>query len=123
MNKEKTKLFTMRIPLSKYEQLKGASAHFGMPISKMLLASTFAKFDETDFKPVPKKRKDPKRADPELLRQVAGMGNNLNQIARKLNEGEKIEVLPHLVNIEAKLDELIDLHNKYLETRGEPDAD
>ena len=26
--------------------------------------------------------------DPALLRQLAGMGNNLNQVARKLNSGE-----------------------------------
>lgn len=49
--------------------------------------------------------------DPELLRQLAGAGNLLNQIARKLNSGEwgagdRIELLRALQRIEQHLAEV-----------------
>ena len=48
------------------------------------------------------------KADPELLRALAGIGNNINQIARKINMGEwgvtdKVEILAALREIEQKL--------------------
>lgn len=51
------------------------------------------------------------RADPALLRQLAGAGNLLNQIARKLNNGQwntrdRIEVLTALMKIEKYLQEI-----------------
>jgi hypothetical protein len=45
-------------------------------------------------------------ADPELLRQLAGIGNNLNQIARWLNQygpGDRVELLTELAAIERQL--------------------
>lgn len=51
------------------------------------------------------------RVDPALLRQLAGAGNLLNQIARKLNSGQwsagdRIEVLAALSRIEQRLEEI-----------------
>lgn len=48
------------------------------------------------------------KSDPELLRQLAAMGNNLNQIARALNNGtwgalDKVAVLTALNRIEQHL--------------------
>lgn len=45
---------------------------------------------------------------PELLRQLAGMGNNLNQIARRLNSGEwsahdRVQVVAALLTLEREL--------------------
>lgn len=45
-------------------------------------------------------------ADPALLRQLAGIGNNLNQIARQLNRygpGDRVELLTELAAIERQL--------------------
>lgn len=45
-------------------------------------------------------------ADPELLRQLSGIGNNLNQIARWLNQygpGDRVELLTELAAIERQL--------------------
>lgn len=58
---------------------------------------------------VPRKRTP--AVDPALLRQLAGGGNLLNQIARKLNRGEwgagdRIEVLSALQRIEQHLAEV-----------------
>ncbi len=45
-------------------------------------------------------------ADPELVRHVAWIGNNINQIAKHLNQGGKVgnEILMTLVKIQADLD-------------------
>lgn len=48
------------------------------------------------------------RSDPELLRQLAAIGNNLNQIARALNSGtwgplDKVAVVAGLVDVEHQL--------------------
>ncbi|ELV7522057.1 MobC family plasmid mobilization relaxosome protein [Yersinia ruckeri] len=45
---------------------------------------------------------------PELLRQLAGMGNNLNQIARRLNSGQwsahdRVQVVSALMVLEREL--------------------
>jgi len=49
------------------------------------------------------------KADPELLRQVAAIGNNLNQIARRVNAGQPaVEVLAELRAIERQLERLIE---------------
>ena len=49
--------------------------------------------------------------DPALLRQLAGMGNNLNQIARKVNGGQwsgadRVQVVAILMAIDAGLERL-----------------
>ncbi|UAN34353.1 MULTISPECIES: MobC family plasmid mobilization relaxosome protein [unclassified Enterobacter] len=49
--------------------------------------------------------------DPVLLRQLAGMGNNLNQIARKINGGQwsgadRVQVVAALMSIDAGLERL-----------------
>ncbi|MGL4756390.1 MAG: MobC family plasmid mobilization relaxosome protein [Aeromonadaceae bacterium] len=49
--------------------------------------------------------------DPVLLRQLAGMGNNLNQIARKINGGQwsgadRVQVISVLMAIDAGLERL-----------------
>jgi hypothetical protein len=49
------------------------------------------------------------KSDPELIRQIALLGNNLNQIARKLNQYEplaKIEILAELKIISDQMERL-----------------
>ncbi|WP_112861051.1 MobC family plasmid mobilization relaxosome protein, partial [Escherichia coli] len=47
---------------------------------------------------------------PALLRQLAGMGNNLNQIARKVNTGgaghDRVQIVAALMAIDAGLERL-----------------
>jgi len=62
-----------------------------------------------------RKRRVPEVA-PELLRQVAGMGNNLNQIARRLNQSdsltpsERVSLLSILNSLDRQLGELLEQH-------------
>ena len=59
-------------------------------------------------------RKDVAQADPTLLRQLAAIGNNLNQIARRLNSvqqlsgTDRIEILRTLRVVESAVGELRD---------------
>jgi len=55
--------------------------------------------------------------DPALLRQLAGIGNNLNQIARRVNSGEwgpvdRVQIIAALAGIERELGELKELHRR-----------
>ena len=53
---------------------------------------------------------------PELLRQISGMGNNLNQIARRLNQSdsltpsERVSLLSLLNSLDRQLGELLEQH-------------
>lgn len=51
------------------------------------------------------------RADPQLLRQLAGIGNNLNQIARVVNQSgvaalDKVKLIAALAEISAELQKI-----------------
>lgn len=55
--------------------------------------------------------KGPEPVDPALLRQLAGIGNNLNQIARRVNSGEwgpvdRVAILAALSAVERELAEV-----------------
>lgn len=59
--------------------------------------------------------KGPSKVDPELLRQLASIGNNLNQVARRVNTAEwgpsdRVAVIGALAGIERELAELRTLH-------------
>jgi len=62
-----------------------------------------------------RKRRLPE-VSPELLRQVSGMGNNLNQIARRLNQSdsltpsERVLLLSILNSLDRQLSELLEQH-------------
>jgi len=62
-----------------------------------------------------KESKGPDPVDPALLRQLAGIGNNLNQLARRVNTGdwdvvERIQVIAALAGIERELEALREVH-------------
>ena len=59
--------------------------------------------------------KGPAKVDPELLRQLASIGNNLNQIGRKVNSEEwgpsdRVAILAGMASIERELAALRALH-------------
>jgi len=99
------KLFTMKIPQSKLDRYKYAAKSYELPLSQLIQKLL-------DRQPLPKRirQKPTPKVDPELVRQVAAIGNNLNQIARRLNSGDKFDVVPHLVAIEDQLEQLLNAH-------------
>ena len=60
-------------------------------------------------------QKVPAAVDPALLRQLTGLGNNLNQIARRINSGQwtgmdRVHIVSALAGIERELAALWDNH-------------
>ena len=58
----------------------------------------------------PKKHHRVKTVDAKLLREINAIGNNINQIARRINEGQKFDAVLELQSIEAKLEKLLNAH-------------
>ena len=68
---------------------------------------------EVQRKPIPGSARNFTPADPALIRQVAAIGNNLNQIARVVNSTgftDSFEIIEHLLMIERKLNEVTDAY-------------
>ena len=63
----------------------------------------------------PQRRTPAPTVDPALLRQLAGMGNNLNQIARRVNSGEwgPLDRLRIIAELSAICRELEELHHDH----------
>ena len=94
--------------------LVSQSLHLDQPIEQFK--------DQTLFKPSERTFKKPSYIDPLLLRHVAQIGNNLNQIAKALNtanlNGQTLELL-ELIQVMNQ----VDGHLKELLIKGIEDAD
>jgi len=103
---KKKVLFTQKVDEDTLNDWKRKAAAAGISVAELIRRSVSGQ--SIDCRPAPRHRPPPS-VDPELIRQVAGIGNNLNQIARRLNSGEKLDALPYLVAIERELSELVEL--------------
>ena len=61
----------------------------------------------------PKKSHRIKTVDPELLREINAIGNNLNQISRRINQNQKFDVVLALSSIEVQLERILNAHQIY----------
>ena len=55
-----------------------------------------------------KLKRQPQKVDPNLIREINRIGNNLNQIARKINTDNKLDILMELTTIERLLKNIVD---------------
>ena len=114
-------LLPLRVPASLRAVLVEQANAAGSTLSDALRSHLTLAAAKPLGKPVPRRRQ-PQRlaavsgADPELVRQVAAIGSNLNQIARAANtvaiNGKQIEIIELLVllrSIERKIDGLPDV--------------
>jgi hypothetical protein len=98
------KLFTMKIQPEKLDEYKLKAKSYQIPLSTLIKKL----LDEEELpEPVQPKIIKTRTADPELIRQVAAIGNNLNQISRRVNQGENLDVAIELRAIEQCLEELL----------------
>ena len=101
----KDKFIKLRVSETEREKWNAKAKAKGLTLSDYF--RLLADEKPTNISPVQQvKRRNFTKADPELLRQVAWAGNNLNQIARAVNSGESLKVLEQLISIERKLKEL-----------------
>lgn len=95
---KKSKRIEIRISESDYSKLKSKSATAGISLSDLIRNSALAAKTWT--------ARD-KKTELAKIRQIARIGNNLNQIARFCNRhktgADTIEILQHLVSIEHEL--------------------
>ena len=98
INTKRTKSIRIRLTDEEHEQLqrRKQKARLAQWIRERCLAADVPVVDRS----VP--------IDPALQRQLAGLGNNINQIARRVNRGDwatldQVKVLTHLVAIEREI--------------------
>lgn len=104
MSEKKTKLLTMKVDEAEKEKWQKLATSYNMSLSELIRN----RLNNLEMPPQPKKRKIKiPKVDPELIRQVAAIGNNLNQIARRVNQGEKFDIVIELRSIEIQLERLI----------------
>ncbi len=113
MPRKKTKnlkLFTMKVEENQLEKYRQYAKDKNRPLAKIIKSL----LDNERLPEKPNFKKEPIRkynnVNPELIRQLAAIGNNLNQIARRVNQKEKFDVIPHLVSIESQIEKLLDAH-------------
>lgn len=109
----KPKLYTMKVEQEVLEKWHEFAKSKNKPLSdiiKLLMSN----------QKLPKKikqRQEPKRkystVNPKLLFEINAIGNNINQISRRVNESQKFDVLIELQSIEQKLERLLNAHKIY----------
>jgi hypothetical protein len=112
----------VRLPTSLVERLRERADSTGRSLSDVLRSHlTLAEARPLGL-PRPRRR-EPKRlgavsgADPLLLRELAGLGNNMNQLARSVNTCliggapiERVQILSVLLSIERQLSVIAERH-------------
>lgn len=94
----------VRVTEAEAERLKAEAEEAGISVSELVRKRSLGQEVRQKRKP----RKVVHVADPELVRQVARIGNNLNQIARRVNGLGRIEAdaLQALISIDRQLRKL-----------------
>lgn len=99
---KREKIIKVRVSAEEFETLKWRS-------TKAQLAEWMRETCLTDGQgDLVSQMQGPAPADPELLRQLAGIGNNINQIARAVNTGtwgpsDTVQIVAQLSGIEREL--------------------
>lgn len=104
---KKSKMFSLKVSPEEIDKWRELARDHDIPLSELIrvrLADT-----QPASRPRPKSHFLPPKVDHKLILQVAAIGNNLNQIARRVNSGEKVSVLTELVAIEKSLTDLVDI--------------
>ena len=115
-HKDMNARLAFRLPKDVAESWRTAARAAGLSLSDWVRAQVRVDGQDTVITHKPSPQKVPKRrehvpVDPALVRAVATAGNNLNQIARRLNGGGAVprgEVLLMLVETEKRLQEILD---------------
>lgn len=105
----KHKLFTMKISPKEKVRWRRMADDRELTLSHLVRSL----LDDMPIRKVGRGRKPIIDVDPRLLFEVNSIGNNINQIARRLNSGEKFDSLILLSSIEEQLTEVIRAHKIY----------
>lgn len=102
------RLLTVKVEPEKYERWKKRARELNLTLSDMVRSFL------DDGKVVVEGKRRIAPVDPVLIRQLASIGNLMNQIARKLNYGEKPdrEMADTLKEIEKELKKILAKHKR-----------
>jgi hypothetical protein len=102
--KTKTALLTMKVSPEEKAEWQEMAKRYGVTLSELIRS----RLTETPKPPEPRtvRHRPPPKVDPDLIRQIVRIGNNLNQIALRCNTGQRFEVLAELAAIERQLEEI-----------------
>jgi hypothetical protein len=115
LSEDQLVLLSVRVWKSTRDSLRAIAAEGGVSLSDAFRAHLTLTAEKPLGQPIPRRRPPRKlgsvsRSDPELLRQVAAICGNLNQIARAVNTGavagtavQAIELLVLLLSIERQI--------------------
>lgn len=106
MRERRTKTIKVRVTDSELTRLKARAGDRNL--APWLRNLGLAEAGEAP-EPVKRARRSPPSVDPDLLREIAKIGNNLNQLARHANTLKKLEATEFLLKLailEEKLDSL-----------------
>lgn len=104
---KKSKMFSLKVSPQEIDQWRELARDHDIPLSELIRV----RLSDTQPASLPKPKSHflPPKVDHKLILQVAAIGNNLNQIARRCNSGERVAVLQELVAIERSIAELVEL--------------
>ena len=102
-------MFTIKATADELTRWKELAGRYDLPLAEVIRLLMEGVELRPDLPPPKPKHRPPPKVDPYLIRQVAAIGNNLNQIARRVNAGQRFDVLASLASIEDRLAELIEL--------------
>ena len=97
----RTHVLSVRLTDAELDRLRGLAVAAGMPVSEIVRQSTGR---------VRLRSASDRAAHADLVRQVARLGSNLNQIARRVNSSrhpDRLQILVELVAIERALRSLL----------------
>jgi len=98
---KKPKLFTMKVDEVEKSRWQKLAKSFGVSLSELIRVQ----LDDLELPKQNKiKHRQPPEVDPVLMRKISGAVNNLNQISRRVNEGQKFDVAVELASINAQLE-------------------
>ena len=98
---KKPKLLTMKVDEVEKSRWQKLAKSFGVSLSELIRVQ----LDDLELPKQNKiKHRQPPKVDPVLMRKISGATNNLNQISRRLNEGQKFDVAVELSSIDAQLE-------------------
>jgi len=98
----KNKLFTMKVTQEEKGKWKELAKSYNINLSELVRQ----RLNETPLGKIIKY----KTADPKLVRAVNAIGNNLNQISKRVNENEKFNVEIEIKMINKHLEQLLNAY-------------
>lgn len=105
MNEKRDKLFTIKVDDEEKVKWQCKARSYDISLAELIR-------NRLNDLPTPKKKRTKQiiEVDPRLLFEINAIGNNINQIGRRVNQGDQFDVIMELRSIESQLERLLNAH-------------